>query len=304
MASSRPTRGGRLESLWKPGGLNYRQLATNVIRKAEQDDLLGRASELAFNFLLALFPLLLFLLSVFGLFAWRSSQLQSSLLSYFADFLPPVAFQLLKSVTAELAGNATSGKLTFGIVLALWFASGGMSSMISTLNVVYSVREARSWVEVRALALGLTLAISVLLFSALSIFLVGDRFVDWMGPKLHISSLILILWKGLQWAAAVAFVIASFSLVYYYGPEVGERRWHWVTAGSIFGVLLWLLASGAFRVYLHFFNTYGTTYGSLGALMILLVWLYVTGLAFLVGGEVNAEIERAARRMNAEDEDT
>lgn len=304
MASSRPTRGGRLESLWKPGGLNYRQLATNVIRKAEQDDLLGRASELAFNFLLALFPLLLFLLSVFGLFAWRSSQLQSSLLSYFADFLPPVAFQLLKSVTAELAGNATSGKLTFGIVLALWFASGGMSSMISTLNVVYSVREARSWVEVRALALGLTLAISVLLFSALSIFLVGDRFVDWMGPKLHISSLILILWKGLQWAAAVAFVIASFSLVYYYGPEVGERRWHWVTAGSIFGVLLWLLASGAFRVYLHFFNTYGTTYGSLGALMILLVWLYVTGLAFLIGGEVNAEIERAARRMNAEDEDT
>ena len=301
MASSKPTGRRRLETLWRPGGLNYRQLAINVIRKAEHDDLLGRASELAFNFLLALFPLLLFLLSVFGLFASRSSQLQNSLLSYFADFLPPTAFQLLKSVTVELAANSTRGKLTFGIVLALWFASGGMSSMISTLNVVYNVREARSWVKVRTLALGLTLAISVLLLSAAFIVLLGDSFVDWMGPKLHISSLMLILWKGLQWAAALAFVIASFSLVYYYGPEVGERRWHWITAGSTFGVLLWLLASGAFRAYLHFFNAYGATYGSLGALMILLVWLYVTGLAFLVGAEVNAEIEHFARRISAEE---
>ncbi len=241
------------ESLWKLGGLTLWHLNRNVIRAGIDDCLLERASGLAFDFFLALFPLLFLLLTLFGLFASHSTQLQSRLLAYFAEFLPPAGFEILRTSTEELAKNASGKKLTAGILVALWFASGGVVSMISTLNVVYHVREARSWFKVRAIALGLLLALP----------------------------------------AAILFMVTSYSVMYYFGPDLRERRWHWISPGSAIGVLLWLAASAGFRIYLHYFNSYTATYGSLGALIILLVWLYVTGLAFLIGGEVNAEIERA-----------
>jgi membrane protein len=97
-----------------------------------------------------------------------------------------------------------------------------------------------------------------------------------------------------QWIAVLFFLSLAFSLIYYFGPDLKEQHWYWITPGSVLGVLLWLAASWAFRAYLHFFNTYSRTYGSLGAVMILLMWLYVTGLAFLIGGEINADIEHAA----------
>jgi membrane protein len=294
MASSGRSAGKQLESIWKLGGLTFWQLTRRVARAIDEDDLFGRASELAYNFLLALFPLLLFILTLFGLFASRSNELQNSLLSYFADFLPPSVFQLLKAITIEMAANATSGKLTFGIILTLWFASGGMSSMISTLDAVFHVRESRTWFRSRVIALVLTLAISTLLLSSLLIVLVGEHFSDWIAIKLHLTSIIVIAWKGLQWVAVVLFLTLSFSLIYYWGPSLDRRQWHWITPGSIFGEFLWLAASAGLRVYLHFFNTYTATYGSLGAMMILLVWLYVTGLSFLIGGEINAQIERTA----------
>jgi membrane protein len=294
MPPSGSSTGKQLESAWKLGGLTFWQLTGKVIHGIQEDDLFGRASELAYNFLLALFPLLLFMLTLFGLFASRSNELQSSLLSYFADFLPPSAFQLLKAITIEMAANATSGKLTFGIVLTLWFASGGMSSMISTLDAVYHVRESRGWLWGRVIALGLTIAILTLLMTSLFIVLVGGHFSDWMAIKLHLTSIILIVWKVLQWVSVVLFLTLSFALIYYFGPSLEQRRWHWMTPGSIFGAFLWLAASAGLRVYLHFFNTYTATYGSLAAIMILLVWLYVTGLSFLIGGEINAQIERAA----------
>jgi membrane protein len=293
MAPSGSSTGKQLESIWKLGGLTLSQLTRRVVHGIQDDDLFGRASELAYNFLLALFPLLLFILTLFGLFA-RSSELQSSLLSYFADFLPSSAFQLLKAITIEMAANATSGKLTFGIVLTLWFASGGTSSMISTLDAIYHVRQSRGWFRGRLIALELTIAILVLLITSLFIVLVGGHFTDWIGMKLHLTSIVMTAWKGLQWAAVVLFLTLSFSLIYYFGPSLEQRRWHWITLGSIFGGCLWLAASAGLRVYLHFFNTYTATYGSLAAMMILLAWLYVTGLAFLIGGEINAQIERAA----------
>src|SRR6476646_3957474 len=294
MAPSGSSAGKQLESTWKLGGLTLSQLARRVVHGIQEDDLFGRASELAYNFLLALFPLLLFVLTLFGLFASRSGELQTSLLSYFADFLPPSAFQLLKAITIEMAANATSGKLTFGIVLTLWFASGGTSSMISTLDAIYHVRESRDWCRGRVIALGLTIAILILLITSLFIVLVGEDFTDWIGMRLHLKSIVVIAWKGLQWIAVVLFLTLSFSLIYYFGPSLDQRRWHWITPGSIFGECLWLAASAGLRIYLHFFNTYTATYGSLAAMMILLVWLYVTGLSFLIGGEINAQIERTA----------
>jgi membrane protein len=137
-------------------------------------------------------------------------------------------------------------------------------------------------------------AISILVIGALTLVLAGSHIADFVGAKLHLGSIAVMGWKGLQWPAALFFILFAFALIYFYAPNVKEQRWYWVTPGSVFGVLIWLAASFGFRVYLHFFNGYSSTYGSLGAVIILLVWFYVTGLAFLIGGEINAQIEHAA----------
>ncbi len=290
----------RVASVWKLGGLTPWQLSRNVFRNIAANNLLGLASDLAFNFIFALFPLILLMVTLFGVFASSRVELQTDFLAYFGDFLPPAAFALLKTTALELSANASGGKVTFGIVFVLWFASGGVSSMISALNLAYRVRETRSWFNVRLIALGLTLLISILLLTALLIVLVSGHFVDWLGLELHIQPAIVLIWKTIQWPAAILFVVLSYSVIYYCGPDLKQPRWLWITPGSAFGAILWLLASFAFRIYLHFFNTYNAEYGSLGGVMILLAWLYVAGFAFLIGGEINAEIERAADRDTPE----
>jgi len=147
---------------------------------------------------------------------------------------------------------------------------------------------------VRLIAIGLTVAISMLLISALGLVLVGGHGAELAGAKLHLGPFVVVLWKVVQWPAALFFVVISFSIICFFGPSVKEQHWYWITPGSVVGVLTWLAVSFAFRGYLHFFSSYSKTYGSLGAAMILLVWFYVTGLAFLAGGEINAQIEHAA----------
>jgi membrane protein len=276
--------------LWKLGGLGPVQLARNVAGEIRRNRSLGRASELAFDFLFALFPLIFFVLALFGLFASRSQQLQQNFISYFGEFVPGAAYQLLRTVITELAASAGGGKLTLGLVLAVWFGSGGVSSAISALN---RVREERSWLRVRAVAVALTLTLSVLLLAALFLALATGKFMDWLGAELGLEPYTAGLWRAARWPASIFFVLISYSLIYFFAPDLDQRRWHWITPGAAFGVVVWLAVSEGFRIYLRFFNTYGASYGSLGALMILLAWLYLTALSFLIGGTINAEVERA-----------
>jgi len=124
----------------------------------------------------------------------------------------------------------------------------------------------------------------------------GGYLANIAGAHFGLRTYAIIGWKVAQWVVAAAFITFSFSLIYYFGPDVKEQHWYWITPGSVLGVLLWIAVSFGFRLYLHFFNSYSRTYGSLGAVMILLMWLYVTGFSFLVGGEINAQIEHAAAR--------
>ena len=286
----------QVSTIWNLGGLTVRQLARKVITGVNEDNLTGRAAELAFNYVSALFPLFIFLLSVLGLFAARGSTLRTDLLAYVSQVLPPDAAQVIGRTLEEVMRNASNGKVTFGIVLTIWFASGGMNSMISALNGVYGVKESRSFIKVRAISFALTVAISLLIITALVAVLAGGYLANVVGNYYGVHEAVVFLWRIAQWIVAVVFVIVSFSLIYYFGPDLEEQHWYWITPGSLIGVLLWIAASFGFRLYLHFFNSYSKTYGSLGAVMILLMWLYVTGFAFLVGGEINAQIEHAAAR--------
>jgi membrane protein len=284
----------QLTSLWKLGGLSPWRLLVRVLRGVVDDELFFRASGLAFDFVVALFPLIVFLLAVFGMVALRGSQFLTGLLDSVSGLLPPETAGLFDRMVGELANHSGGGKLTFGIVAGVWFASSGTSALITTLNAIFRVREARSWLKTRMIALALTLAMAVLLLSALLMVFAGGQFVDWLAARFSWSAFLVDAWKALRWPAAVVFVMISFSLVYYCGPNLENYRRRWFSPGLVFGVLLWLASSAGLRVYLHFFNTYTATYGSLGAVMILLLWIYVSGFAFLVGGEINAAIERAA----------
>lgn len=294
MGASILSTGEQLESIWNLGGLRAKELAGRVWNGINEDNLLGRAAELAYNFILSMFPLLILVLSVFGLYAARGTQLRSSLMFYLQRVLPPDAYNVISRTIAQVVQSSGSGKITIGVVLTLFFAAGGVVTMMSTLNGVYEVREGRSWWKTRVIALGLTTALILLITLALTLVLVGGNIANLVGAKLAISDVTVSAWKIVQWPAALFFIVFSFSLIYYFGPDLKEQHWYWITPGSVVGVLLWLAASFGFRAYLHYFNTYSKTYGSLGAVMILLVWLYVTGLSFLIGGEINAQIEHAA----------
>ncbi len=210
-----------MASLWGLGGLTWKNLAKRVLDEIQEDDIFGRSAQLAYYFLLALFPLLLFLTSVIGLVLGSGTGLRHSLFNYLSQVLPGSAFKLVDTTIYEISAASGGGKVTFGILAALWAASNGMGAITQALNVAYDVKETRPWWKQRLTAIGLTIALSVLIIG--------------------------------------------------------------------------------FRLYLHFFDSYSKTYGSLGAVIVLMLWLYLTGTAILTGGEVNSEIEDAAAKAGAPD---
>jgi len=281
-------------SPWKLGGLTPLQLSKRVYHEIDDDEVLTRSAALAYYFVSALFPMIFFLMAMLGLFA-QSHDLQSSLLNYAARFMPGDAYSLIQKTIKEVANNSSGLKLAFGLVLALWSGSGGIVSIMDALNRCYHVKDSRPWWTQRLMAIALTIAISVLTIAALAIVLYGGNIVNFVGSHVGLSSVSVIAWRIVQWPIALFFVVLSFALLYYWSPDT-EQQWLWITPGSVVGVVTWIGASLLFRVYLHFFNSYSKTYGSLGAVIILLLWLYISGMAVLLGGEINSEIENAAAK--------
>lgn len=283
-------------SPWNLGGLTVRQLALRVWHDINDDDVFGRASQIAYGFLFAVFPLFMFLLAILGLVAGPHSNIQQHLVMESTDAMPPAAAQVVQHVITETTRASGSGKLSFGLLLTLLSATAAMTNVMDTLNAAYSVREARSFLRFRAIAIGLTVAIGVLILIAMTIVLYGNGIANYVGNLVGLSGVATWAWKIAQWPVAAFFLLFSFALIYYFAPDVEFPVWHWISPGSVVGVFLWAVVSFGLRVYLHFFDSYSKTYGSLGAVMILLLWFYVTGVAILVGGEVNAEIENAAAK--------
>jgi membrane protein len=282
---------------WTLSGLSWTAFLKRVWQQINEDDIWGRAAQLSYYFLLALFPLLLFLMTLFGYFASSSSELRTNLLTYLATVVPSSAVDLIRATLDEISTGKGGGKLSFGLLAALWAASNGMGAITQTLNIAYDVEETRSWWKVRLISIGLTIFLAVLIISALVLVLYGGRIVDVIAVKADLTDTFRIAWKVLQWPIVLGFLLVGFGTIYYFAPNLREREWRWITPGSVVAVMVWLLVSFAFRAYLHFFNSYSATYGSLGALIILMLWFYLTGIAILVGGEINSELDNAAKRQ-------
>jgi membrane protein len=287
--------------MWTLNGLSWKKMATRVWNEMSHDDAFGDAAKLAYYFLLALFPLLIFLTSAIGLIVGSGTGMRHTLFQYLARVMPSSASQLIDSTMLEVTSSSSAGKLSFGLLLALWAASNGMGAITEALNTAYDVEETRPWWKRRLAAVLLTIGLSVLIISALALVIGGGRLADYLAAVFGFSSGFTWAWKILQWPIALAFMLSAFALIYYFAPDVRDQDWKWITPGSVIGLALWLFASFGLKGYLHFFDSYSTTYGSLGAVIILMLWLYLTGLAVLAGGEVNAEIESLAAQRGAPD---
>ena len=280
-------------SSWGLGGLGWKELGRRVWSEMSEDDVWGRAAQLSYYFLLAVFPLLIFLTTLLGYFAEAGSELRADLLRLLGTVVPAEATDLIFKTVTEAEQNAGGGKLSFGILATLWAASNGMGAITESLNVAYEVKESRPWWKARLTAVVLTIGLAVLILSALTLTLFGGKIAEYVAAHWMFGSVFVTTWKILQWPIVLAFVLLAFALIYYFAPNVKNRQWQWITPGTAVGVLIWLLVSFAFRLYLHFFNSYSATYGALGAVIILMLWFYLTGAAILIGGEVNSEISFA-----------
>ena len=284
-------------SIWKLRGIRWKDLGRRVLNELLFGHLLVHAAALAFYFLFALFPLLIFLVNLTGFFVGRGTEMRASLLAYIRRLAPASAFQLINGLIDEIAIGAGGIKLFLGLIAALWFGSLGVSALSESLNAMYGVRESRSWLRVRASGAGLTVVLLVLTLVALILLVYGHELGADVADSLGQGGLYALLWSLVRVPLAIAFVLLAFAIIYYFAPDLEDQKWYWITPGSVLGVTLWLVVSTILSTYLRYADTYSVTYGSLGGVIVLMLWFYVTGASILLGGKVNSEIEHVAARV-------
>ncbi len=289
-----------LKSLWNLRGVPARVVAVRTWKAIVDDRIFGHAAELGFYFLFALFPTLFSASSILGLIARSATRYFDRLLHYLALVIPTQAFGIVLHTFNETTAHSTSGKVTFGLIAAIWSASVGISAVQDTLNAVYKIEESRSYIKARIEAIGLTILLMVIITCCLASMFGGDFLAAVAANRIHDTFLQTVVGTGVRfvgWMVATALLALTFAVVYYWAPDLKTRCWHWLTPGGALGIIGWLVASLGLRIYLHFFNSYSVTYGSLGAVIILLTWFYITGLMLLAGAEINGQIEAAAAEM-------
>jgi membrane protein len=266
----------------------------------DEEDLLSNSAQVAYFFLFAMFPLLLFLISIFGIVLVSAGDLKAEMFQYLRQAMPDSAYQLVQKTIEEVAENSSGGKLTFGILVALYSASAGIDSIRIALNGVYNLTEDRAWWKTKLLSLLMTLGLGVLVTLALGIVLYGSRFTMLILNSLSLPIQSPVVLHIIQFIIAAVVLLLIFGLLYNYLPRHKSYKWVWVSPGAIIGIALWLLLSFSFRLYLSYFDSYDKTYGSLGAVMILMLWLYLTALVILIGGTVNAILQEFTDPQTAE----
>jgi len=272
--------------------LNFKNFISRFYTKSfEEEDLMSSAAQVAFYFAFALFPLLLFFLSLFGLVLESADELRAEMFYYLRQLMPLSAFNLVKTTIDEVTENSSGGKLTVGILIAIWSASAGIDSLRIALNGVYNATEKRAYWQTKLIALFLTFGLGVLITIALGSVFYGSKFTLLILSTINLPIESPFVLGVLQWIIILVVLVAIFAIIYNYLPQHKKHSWVWISPGTVAGIVLWLSFSYAFRLYLEYFNTYAKTYGSLGAMIILMLWLYLTALVILIGGSINAVLQ-------------
>lgn len=283
-------------NLWDFEGTSPLLVLKRSAKAFIDDNLVSRAAELGYYFLFALFPMLLSASSILGIVAKKASSVYVGLLNYLSIVIPHQAFQMVIDTFNQTAAAASGGKFIFGLAAALWSASVGFAAIQDTANIVYKVKETRPYWKAKLEAIGVTVLLIFVISLALSTMLAADYLVRrtetfTRNHMVMLSEVALI--HAVAWICVLALLMLLFALIYYFAPDVKNKYWHWLTPGAAIGIIGWLVASMGLRIYLHYSGSYTATYGSLGGVIILLTWFYITGLMILAGAEINSEIQAA-----------
>lgn len=276
---------------WQLGGLTLAELGKRVHKEMTDDAVFDAAAALAYYFMLAIFPLLIFLISMLA--SIQALDLVSTVTRTLESAMPGDASKLVTTEITRIMKDSSGGLLTFGALGTLWAASSGVVSLLDGLNRVYDVQETRGIVKQRLLAVGLTVALALLIIVGAVALMAGGKVSEWAAEQTGLGW-IETVGTILHYLIGVGFMFLGLELIYFLGPNVKGQKWKWVTPGSVMGVVIFILSSIGFTLYLQFSGGYSATYGALGAVIVLMLWLYLLGLAVMIGGEINAEIAAAA----------
>ena len=292
MSSKSVTTRSPAHNPWRLGGLTVAELGRRLWHESREDELFGRAAQLSYYALLALFPALIFLTALMGLFS--AQNYMPELMSYLRNVLPADALSMVRRFLSQIAEGSGANILSLGALGALWASSSGVTAIMDALNVVYDVKEdSRPFWRSRLTAMVLTLALAGFVILALTLVLYGSSIGTWIADFVGLGTVFAWGWSILQWPVIIALMLLVVDAVYYVCPDI-EQEWRWVTPGSVFAVTMWVVVSLGFKAYVDNFGDYNKVYGSIAGVIVLMLWLYWSGMVLLLGGEINAEIEQVA----------
>jgi len=282
---------GKLQQVVNLGGLSVKELVQRVVAEIQSDNCLGQAAQLAYYAIFALFPFMLFLITLVG--HLPIPNLTEEIMNLLGAAIPENALSLVESNVKAIVSNQRSGLLSFGIVLAIWSASSAITSIIDTLNRAYNVNEGRPLWKVRGLAILLTLGLAVFIILTMLLLVFGPQIGGWVATQVGLGHVFQVAWNIVRWPIIIVLMMMVTAVLYYFAPDV-EQDWKWLTPGSVFAIIAIIATSLGFSYYVNNVGSYNKTYGSIGAVIVLLTWMYLSGFFFLVGGEFNSVIDHAA----------
>jgi membrane protein len=277
-----------------PGGARMRlgTFLKRLYEEYENDAVADSAAALAYYFVFALFPFLFFLatLTAFIPYVRRSVD---TIMERAHAILPAQAVGLIDTHLRGLVETTRPHLLTVGLLATLYSASRGVDALRKTLNLAYDVKESRPWWRTELVAFGMTIGGAILVLVAIAALTAGGSAGFWLAGKVGIAHEYVFVWSWLRWPVTSLAIMLCAALAYYLLPDV-KQKFKFITPGSVIGTLIWLLGTWGFAVYAGHFGSYNVTYGSIGGVIVLLTWFYISGFIFLMGGEMNAIIEHAS----------
>ena len=271
--------------------IGWKDLLKRAAKGAWDDNVLDLAAQQAYYFFFALFPALLFVVAVASFFPLQT--LTDDVISRLGGVAPAAVIQIINEQMQQLGKQNSGGILTFAFLITIWSSSGAMVSIITTLNAAYDVTESRPWWKTRIIAIGLTVGIAIFILASMFLVIAGPSLAERLANSMNLGGAFKWTWWVLQWPVIFVLVASAIGLVYYFAPDV-EQDWVWITPGSVLATLLWLFVSLALKFYYQLVPDANASYGAIGGIMVLMLWFYCSGIALLMGAEVNAEIEHAS----------
>lgn len=271
--------------------IGWRELLKRTFNETMADDVPNLAAQQAYYFFFALFPALLALISMASFFPIEN--LTEQLTSRMRQVAPADVVTIIGDQLEKIVNDKAGGLLTFAFIFTLWSSSGAVMSMCSTLNAAYDITEGRPWWKVRLVAIGLTVGLALFVLVSLTLVLAGPWMATEIAARTGMGPAFEWTWKIAQWPLVFVLVATALALLYYFAPDA-EQDWVWITPGSVLATSLWVVISLGFKYYISNFGNYTETYGLIGGVMVLMLWFYLSGIAILVGAELNSEIEHAS----------